>query len=188
MAIAPGAYRLGPDTGTLSVRTGRAGAIAKVGHDLRLEVGAWEASAEIGTEPDACALALTADSRSLTVREGTGGMKALDDEDRANIAQTIDDEVLRGTPISFRSRSVSASETGRLRAEGELELWGSARPVSFELSLTDDGALSGEALITQSDWGVKPYTALFGTLKVADEVKILIDARLAPVAATDQSR
>ncbi len=181
MSITPGTYRLGPDTGTLSVKTGRSGAIAKVGHDLLIEVGAWTATAEIGADPDASALELSADSRSLTVREGTGGMNALDDDDLANITQTIDEEVLKGTAIVFRSRSVRSSGEGRLSAEGDLELWGSARPVAFDLSLDDDLHLSGEAVIKQTDWGVKPYTALFGTLKVADEVKILVDGRLSPV-------
>ena len=45
-------------------------------------------------------------------------------------------------------------------------------PVEFELGLGADGAVSGSATLTQSDWGIKPYTALFGVLKVADEVEV----------------
>jgi hypothetical protein len=33
----------------------------------------------------------------------------------------------------------------------------------------------GHATITQSGWGMKPYSALFGTLKVLDEVEIALE-------------
>ena len=52
------------------------------------------------------ASALTADPTSLRVLEGTGGMQALDDGDKDNIRQTIDDEVLNRQPIEFRSTAV----------------------------------------------------------------------------------
>jgi hypothetical protein len=29
--------------------------------------------------------------------------------------------------------------------------------------------------VRQSDWGMKPYSALFGTLKVADEVEVSVE-------------
>ena len=37
-------------------------------------------------------------------------------------------------------------------------------------------------MIKQTDWKIKPYSALFGTLKVADEVEVAVDARV-PAAA-----
>ena len=38
--------------------------------------------------------------------------------------------------------------------------------------------VAGSARIKQTDWGIKPFSALFGTLKVADEVEVGIDAKL----------
>jgi hypothetical protein len=35
--------------------------------------------------------------------------------------------------------------------------------------------VSGSAVVKQTDWGMKPYTALFGTLKVADEVEVRLE-------------
>ena len=61
---------------------------------------------------------------------------------------------------------------------GDLELGGVANPVDFELTVADDGHLTGAATVTQTAHGIKPYTALFGTLKVADEVQVSIDAQL----------
>ena len=165
-------YALGPDDGTLSVRTGRGGAVAKAGHDLLIHVTAWTATLDL----DAPSLALEADPTSLRVREGTGGMQALDDGDLANIETTINDEVLLRRDIRFRSTSVSG-DADSLRVAGDLTLFGSTRPIAFDLALTE-GRVTGTAVLKQTDFGIKPYTALFGALKVADEVRVEIDAAL----------
>lgn len=173
-AIRDRTFTLGPDDARLTVRTGRTGAIAKAGHDLLFEVTRWSATL---TTAAPASLELTADSGSLKVLEGTGGMQALDGDDRANIEQTIDDEVLKGGTIQFHSTEVVAVG-GSLKVTGDLDLLGASAPVAFALTLGEDGAIAGEAVIKQSDFGIKPYSALFGTLKVADEVRIAIDGRL----------
>jgi hypothetical protein len=161
---------LGPDDGTLLVRTGRAGAIAKVGHDLDMVVTRW--SATLAPE----ALMLTADSRSLRVRGGGGGVSPLGDEEKAGIAQTIDEEVLKGGNIVFRSTRVR-DDGDRVAVEGELDLLGVSGPVAFDLS-TAGGRLTGSARIRQTDFRMKPYSALFGTLKVADELEVAVDVQI----------
>jgi hypothetical protein len=174
MLTQPGINRFGPDNATLTVRTGKAGAAAKAGHNLLIEVTAWEGSLELGEDPK---LALTADARSLRVREGTGGIQALGDDDKAGIEQTIDEEVLKGSAIEFRSSSVEAG-ADCVRVEGQLELVGTQRPIVFELTVGEDGRLTGTAAFKQTDWGIKPYSALFGTLKVADEIVVAIEAKV----------
>ena len=176
--MAPGTYILGPEHGRLTVHTGKAGAASKAGHDLLIEVGAWNATLQVAGDLSQSRLELTADSRSLRVLEGSGGMSALDDGDRSGIAKTIDEEVLKGTAIAFRSTQVSAGDDGGLNVTGELELAGATRPIAFELRDAGDGRLTGRAVVTQTTWGMKPYSALFGTLKVSDVVQIAIDARL----------
>jgi polyisoprenoid-binding protein YceI len=180
MAIQAGSYRLGPEDGTLAVRTKRTGAAAKAGHNLLLHVTAWEATLDAGEDLAATSVVLTADGASLRVREGTGGMQSLGDEEMASIHQSIDDDVLKRTTIEFRSTAVTApGADGALRVEGELTLAGRTRPLAFDLASTE-GRLTGSATVTQSDWGIKPFSILFGTLKVVDEVEISIDAALPP--------
>src|SRR5205823_3247049 len=133
MPIPPGMHLFGPDSGTLSVRTSRTGAAAKAGHDLLLHVTDWRASLEVGADSTASGLTLDADGASLRVREGTGGMQALDDDDRANIEQTIDEEVLNRQRIEFRSTSVRPADDGRLTVEGSLTLVGNTRPLALEV-------------------------------------------------------
>jgi polyisoprenoid-binding protein YceI len=167
-------HKLGPDDATLTVRTGKGGAAAVAGHNLLIEVTSWSATL---TLDDAPTLELTADSRSFKVREGSGGIQSLGEDDKANIEQTIGDEVLTGGEIEFRSTSVEGTD-GRLTVQGELNLLGQRRPLTFELAVGDDGRIAGEATLKQTEWGIKPYSALFGTLKVADELKVAVDGRL----------
>ncbi len=173
MSPSTGTHTLGPDNATLTVRTKKGGAAAKAAHNLVIEVTAWRGTLELGPEGK---VSLTADPRSMRVREGHGGMMALGDDDKANIEQTIDDEVLKGTAIAFESDSVKA-DGDRLEVSGDLELGGRHAPIVFELSLAD-GRVAGTATVKQSDWGIKPYSALFGTLKVLDEVQVGIDGAL----------
>ena len=55
---------------------------------------------------------------------------------------------------------------------------GAARPHTIELTVNGDGQLRAETVIRQTDHGLKPYSTLFGALKVVDEVAIELDARL----------
>ena len=161
---------LGPENGTLVVKTGRTGAAAKAGHNLVIEVTAWQATF------DEASVTLTVDPTSLRVREGSGGMQALGDDDKANIEQTIDDEVLKRGKIEFRSTAVE-TEGDLLNVRGELTLGGATAPIAFELTL-DGAKLAASAVVKQSDFGLTPYSTLFGTLKVVDEVEVVLDATL----------
>jgi hypothetical protein len=167
-------YTLGPGDGTLSVHTKRTGAAAMAGHNLLIHVTSWNATIALG---ERTAISLDADGASLRVEEGSGGMQALQDEDKENIHQTIDDEVLRREKIEFRSTGVEAAGAG-LHVEGDLTLNGETRPLAFDLALTADGRVEATAVVKQSDWGMKPYSGLFGALKVVDEVEVAIDATL----------
>jgi polyisoprenoid-binding protein YceI len=169
-------YRLGPDDGTLSVRTKRTGAAAMAGHNLLIDVTSWEATIELD---QVTSVVLEADGGSLRVREGSGGVQALQDEDIENIEQTIDDEVLMGETITFRSTHVErAGGAAGFRVAGELTLGGATRPLEFDLDIGLDGGLTATAVVKQTDWGITPYSGLFGALKVVDEVEVGLEASL----------
>lgn len=162
-------FELGPANGPLRVRTGRTGAVARAGHDLLIEVGDWRATLELAG--DATTLSLRADSTTLRVLEGTGGMMELGDDDKASIVATIDSEVLGTHDIEFASTAVRV-EGDRYEVSGELTLAGQTRPLTFALEAGPGGSLRASATVKQTDWGIKPYTTLFGALKVADEVTV----------------
>ena len=70
-----GTHSVGSDHGTLQVRTYREGLAQKVGHDLIIDVGHWDATAEVRPDGTLSAVQLNADPHSLQVREGLRGIK-----------------------------------------------------------------------------------------------------------------
>jgi polyisoprenoid-binding protein YceI len=178
MAIPAGTHKLGPDNATLSVKTGRTGAAAAAGHNLVIHVTAWEATLDVGADPAASTIALTADGGSLQVHSGEGGAKGLSDKDKKNIGGSIDKDVLKKGSVEFASTSVTPTDDG-LAVTGDLTLNGQTKPVSLDLAFGDDGALTGSAKVTQTDHGIKVFSAMFGALKVTDEVEVVIDGKLA---------
>ena len=179
MSVQSGTHRLGPDNATLAVHTARKGAAAKAGHDLVMHVTSWEATLELADDPESTSMELSADSTSLRVQKGTGGIKPLGDEEKASIHKTIDDEVLTRQDIKFRSTGVQGAADGsRLSVKGDLTLAGKTNPIDFELVIGGDGTLEATAVVTQSGWGMKPYSALFGALKVADDVEVVLDGHV----------
>jgi YceI-like domain len=178
MAIMPGTHQFGAGNAALKIKTERRGAAAMAGHDLVIEVTSWEATLQVGEDPGQISLVLTADPGSLQVIEGTGGVQALGEDDKVEIKQTIEDEVLGTEPIEFRSTAVEALDGRRLRISGELTMNGNTHPLDFVLEVGPEGQLSGQATVTQSEWGIEPYSGLFGTLKVKDEVEVVAEGSL----------
>jgi hypothetical protein len=171
-----GRHTLGPDTGTLQVRTSREGAYAKAGHDLVMDVSKWEGTLAVAGER--VSLELIADPRSLNVRWGFNGSNSLTDKDRASISETIDSKVLRGAAIRFRSTSVTPRGEALL-ISGDLTIGTATSRISFELRSSADGSRADAvATITQSDFAIKPYSAMLGTLKVRDAVEVVARATL----------
>ena len=161
------------------MKTGRTGAAAKAGHNLTIDVTSWQATVNVAEQ---VTMALEADATSLRVREGTGGLQALAQEDKENIQQTINDEVLKRQDIAFASTEVRSSDDGsHLTVSGDLTLFGAVRPITFQVAIGEDGEMMSSAVVKQTNWGVKPYSALFGALRVADEVEVEMVAR-PPVA------
>jgi len=176
-----GAHRLGPESGLLLVHTTRTGLGAKAGHDLTIEVTRWRGRATVDTaHPAKSSVTLDVDADSLEVREGTGGVKPLTDADRAEIKRTLGKILHTGQhpTITFRSKRVEGSE-GSFTVDGELTVMGVTRPVTLQGRVTD-GRIVGGATVVQSRWGIRPYSAFFGALKLSDEVTVDFDLALIP--------
>ncbi len=174
MSLQAGTHHIGPENGSLRIRTGRAGAAAKAGHDLLLEATSWSGTVEIGDDPS---VRLTVEPGSLDVLEGTGGVKALTDKDKASIKEDITSKVLGSSQISFESTRVQVGD-GALSITGDLSIAGRSGSISAPLGVDADGAVSGSITVSQSDFGIKQYKALMGALKVADDVQVDVKAKL----------
>ena len=114
----------------------------------------------------------------LGAKKGTGGVKPLSDADRAEIHKTLKEVLHTGQhpTITFRSRRVDGS-VASFTCDGELTIMGVTQPVALQGRVTD-GRVVGEATVVQSRWGIRPYSAFFGALKLSDEVKVDFDVAL----------
>ena len=177
MAIPAGTYRFGPENATLSLNTGRIGKVARAGHDLLIHVTVWEATLAVADDPAGSRIEVTADGASMQVIDGTGRHEGA--RRRRQGEHRPDDR--RGgaheAGVTFRSTRVEPAGEG-LHAVGDLTLLGHTRPLAFDVSLAGDGTVSAVAVVKQTDFGMKPYSALFGALKVADEVRVSLSAKL----------
>jgi hypothetical protein len=173
MPIETGTHKIGPSNGSLKIKTGKEGAAAKMGHDLVLGVGSWEATVEGGDSPS---ISLTADPGSVDVLEGSGGAKALSDKDKGDIKKSIMGKVLGGSEITFTSSAVE-DNGGQLVCKGDLSIAGKSTPVSIPLS-TNGGSVSGSVKLSQKDFGIKQFSAMMGALKVSDQVEVLIEGQV----------
>jgi polyisoprenoid-binding protein YceI len=178
--MAEGSYLVGSPSGRLLVKTARTGLGAKAGHDLTIEVTRWHGTVLIdAASPASSSVTVEADVGSFEVREGTGGVKPLTDADRADIKNTLRGKILntRQHPvITFVSTQVSGTPES-FHIEGDLTIVGVTQPVTVEGQLAGARA-RGSAVIMQSRWGIRPYTAFLGALKLRDEVEIQFDVGL----------
>lgn len=175
MAFREGTYELGPQDGRLLVRTGRSGLGRRAGHDLTIEATRWTAAVEAREPLDASSVAVTVDVDGLKVLEGTGGVKPLTDDDRAEIEKN-----LRKVLDAGRHPQITFTSTGIVddrEIEGDLAIMGRVKPVRVRAVLDGD-RVRGGVTVTQSRWGIKPYSAFFGALRLADDVEVEFDIRL----------
>ncbi|MDF2710973.1 MAG: hypothetical protein K0R62_6625 [Nonomuraea muscovyensis] len=182
MGITAGSYTLEPGSGRLLIHTTRAGFGAKAGHDLTIAVTRWHGEATIDpADPAGSSVTVEADTGSFEVQKGTGGVKPLTAADREEIEKIIREKILhsgRHPVITFRSSRVGGTAES-FQVEGDLTMVGATLPVAIQGSLAE-GRVNGSAVIVQSRWGIRPYSAFFGALKVGDEVEIRFDLGLVP--------
>jgi polyisoprenoid-binding protein YceI len=177
MALTGGSHELGPASGRLLLRTGRSGLGRRAGHDLTIEATRWSAHTSVDPgDPANSTVTAEIEVASLEVKEGTGGVLPLTDADRAEIVKNLRGKVLNTAAhptITFRSTSVEGTPES-FTVEGDLTIMGVTRPVTVRGQVSGD-RLTGGATVVQSRWGIKPYSTMFGQLRVADPVEIEFD-------------
>jgi polyisoprenoid-binding protein YceI len=185
VAASTGNFRLGPDSGRVVIKTGRAGLAARAGHDLTIEVTRW--SARIDVPPDGGQAAATVsaelDLGSLEVREGTGGAMPLTDRDRREIKKQMSGILGGGVATFASSRIIPAGASGGA-IEGTVTLNGKTQPARLQVTDSGSGRYRGSVTLAQTGFGIKPYTGFFGALKLRDEVVVEFDVDLAKADAS----
>lgn len=189
MAANGGRHRLGPDDGRLVLRTYRTGLAAQAGHDLTLEITRWSGDLDRGEDDSSGRLEVRIDMGSLVVREGTGGVRALSDRDRREIAATARKELRTDSnpEATFVAEKFEPDGSGGGAIEGTLTLAGQAGPLRLQVTKAGDDRYRATASIVQSDFGIKPYSGMFGALKLRDAVDVEAEVDLSAADGAQDS-
>lgn len=158
--------------GRVEVYTFKEGLLGRAAHDLRLTVQDFS----IDGSPDQ--LEARFDIRGFRVdgamRDGRLDERVLGDKDKREILDNIRNKILHADrPLRFRGKA-GLRDDGGYRVSGELEMAGQSRPVELALDRSGD-RLRGEIELTPSRWGVKPFKALMGAIKLQDRVRVRFD-------------
>lgn len=170
---------LGPGDGQLLLGTTSEGPMARMGHALRILVQQWQATLEVAEQPMGCRLRARADLTSLRALDGHGGATPLTEEGLRKIESNAARILGSGThpEVTFVSTAVSGGwDSGRV--EGELTIRGVTLPQAFQVQRLGDGSHRLSGSIAQSRFGIKPYSAMMGALRLGDEVSVEVAVTL----------
>ena len=163
------------------VFTFKEGLLSPVAHNLKLKAAQLRLEVDDATRQ----VRLTVDAASIRVinamKEGVEDPGALGDKDRAKIEENLRDSVLevrRFPEIRFESTEVVPEGEG-FRVKGALSLHGVRGELSFPVRRIETGGASrwvGEVSLHQPDFGIKPFSAMMGALKVKPDVTVRVSA------------
>lgn len=153
---------------------------AKLAHDLILTATSWQGTLNVDADnPSASSASLAIDARSIEIIEASGGVKGLSDKDRRDIGKNIDEKVLQTDKypeLRFESTSVSGSEPN-FNVAGNMTIVGTTRPVNVALNVAGT-TVSAKTSISQKDFGIKPFSAMLGAIKLRDDVEFELTVEL----------
>jgi len=174
-------YRLVSEKSKFTVQAFAEGLFSAFGHDPVILIRNFAGDVQFtpGTYENA-KLQIIVDPNSLAVSNDAK------EKDRLDIERTMREEVLETAKyreIVFSSSNISvnklAGERCRVRVIGDLtlhgatqkNLWISTEATVNEASLREQGEFS----LKQTDFGIKPYSAAGGTIKLKNELKFSFD-------------
>ena len=173
-------WNLDQSDGELLVHTGVDGRAAKMGHRLSIAMNAWRAT--VGwAHGEPAELQLTVEVASLEVVSGEGGVTPLSGPEkrlaRTNALKVLDAK--RYPQIRFETADIAMSRD-RYRLTGTFDIHGKQRECVVDLAVEDLGdawRMSCQAEVRHSEFGLKPYSMLMGSMKVAEIVTVSFTAR-----------
>lgn len=152
--------------------------LSPVAHDLRLRVTRFTATldgAQVRVRVPVDAIEVDG-----PVKQGDVDLSAFGKLERGQIKRALAKDVL----ALKRHAEVIFAGTLHRRADGDDRLTGGLTLVGRTVDVVipvrfRDGRAVGRVEITPSRWGIKPYSALMGTLKVQDRVAVAFDLAVA---------
>jgi polyisoprenoid-binding protein YceI len=172
-------WTLDASDGELLIRTGVAGRAARMGHRLTIAMKRWQATVGwAGAEPVSAELTVEVDS--CEVLRGEGGVKGLSSPEKALVKSNALKSLNAGRypEIRFTADTIDKTDEG-YRLTGKLHIRGKSRKHLIDLRTEDlahSWQISAESSVRQTEYGVKPYSLLMGSVRVADEISVSFSA------------
>lgn len=181
-------YAIDKTASKMTVFVKKDGYLSGMGHDHTIEVK--DLGGRIAFDPaspESGRVELTIDAASLAIVDD------VDKDEREEIKGNMDKDVLEvkdHRTIRFVSEKVEVQRRDgdrlELQVKGKLTLHGQTRSTSLWVEVAPDkGRLvcTGKTTLLQSEYGIEPYSAFLGAVKVQDKVAIEFSISARPRAA-----
>ena len=168
-------YIIDPRISRFTVRAFATGLLSALGHSPTIRIKDFQG--EVRYVPDSlegAGLSLRIDVRSLSVQD------QISDNDRREMERQMNEEVLETTrfpEIVYECSRVSGTG-GTVTLEGQLTMHGVTRNEPVEARFYTMGNLlkaAGEFTVRQTHYDIKLVSAVAGTLRLKDELKLAFD-------------
>lgn len=179
-------YTIETRESTFTVRAFSAGLLSAFAHNPTISIPSFEGEIRVGAAVEESTVTLVIHAASLAATDDIPA------KDRKEIDRKMHEEALDTDSypeIVYECSRLTASKTGEgqywAALNGELTLHGVKRvqPVSARVSVNDQGLRAvGEFTVRQSDYEIPPVSAVGGTIRLKDELKLSfnISARKQP--------
>jgi polyisoprenoid-binding protein YceI len=161
--------------GEVRVFTFKEGLLSAMAHDLEIAVERFR----IEWDDARTKLTATFDATSLRVLHpivhGAPSPSSLSSRDLRKIEENIQRDVLdarKHREVRLDATSIEVDGEGH-RLAGTLLLHGKSRPISATIARQGDRFVT-EVTIDQREFGITPYSAMMGTLKIKPEVRVRV--------------
>lgn len=163
--------------GKIEVLTFKDGVLARAAHDLLLELPDFRVLTD--GERLEIELGLTSLRVVGALRDGRLVPDSLSERDKAEILVNVREKVLH-TDRYPRGKLTARVERGQSthRVDGSLELAGKVADLAFVVR-EEAGRHRGEVELEPSRWGIAPFKALLGAIKLQDRVVVRFDFPIA---------
>jgi polyisoprenoid-binding protein YceI len=178
----------------LVTRLFKGGIASALAHDHVIRATEYSGKGTFDAEnPSASLILLEVKTDSLkadepSMREKYGLTKTVSEKDRAKIQATMESakqmDVKKYPTMRFQSTEIRKQTEGQYIVAGNLTIHGVTQTVSFPATITrENESFRGKAQLRfkQSDFGIKPYTAVFGAVRNEDEAILYLDIIVQPV-------
>lgn len=145
------------------------GLLSAVAHDLKLAVRTFSIDAEgerISGEFDPTSLRVV-----TAMKDGADHPGSLSDSMKDDIEKNLQRDVLDSR--KFPTIRFEATTIGPASVEGRLTLHGTTKPISGK-RMDAGGKRIAEFRLDQRDFGIKPFSAMLGTLKIKPEITVRV--------------